>query len=76
MVAGGIRTVASKVSLKAGVRSSGSEWCPELSLFCQIFLYPPRGGPWHSQWGGRGDAGGFSVPGMCPNHIRCRDWTG
>lgn len=44
-VAGGIRMVASKVSLKGGLRSSGSEWCPELSHFCQIFLYPPRGGP-------------------------------
>lgn len=37
--------VASKVSLKGGLRSSGSGWCPVLSLFCQIFLYPPREGP-------------------------------
>lgn len=44
-VAGGIRMVASKVSLKGGLSSSGSGWCPVLSLFCQIFLYPHRGGP-------------------------------
>lgn len=35
MAAGGMRTVASKVSLKGGLRSFGSEWYSELSLFCQ-----------------------------------------
>lgn len=44
-VAGGIRMVASKVSLKGSLGSFGSEWCPVLSVFCQIFPYPPRGGP-------------------------------